>query len=78
MSTEHVYKLLKNDLKHFSFSPGAPLAINRLSSAYTISAIPVREALARLSAEGHIDHHPGKSLSEESCGIAQFSEHQAD
>lgn len=54
--SEKVYDLLRRDILHGELSPGEKLYIDRLSARYEIGALPVREALNRLSSEGLVLH----------------------
>ncbi|MBV1789518.1 GntR family transcriptional regulator [Marinobacterium sp. D7] len=46
------YQQLRNDILDGSIEPSSKLSIAQLSSRYSSSAAPVREALSRLAAEG--------------------------
>ena len=56
---EKVYNSLRRDLASGSISPNERLGEERLAELYGVSRTPVREALARLLADGLIerDHH---------------------
>ena len=56
---EKVYNALRSDLASGSISPNERLGEERLAELYGVSRTPVREALARLLADGLIerDHH---------------------
>lgn len=59
MCSGNVYSQLKGGIKALMIPPGAPIVIGQLSEALGVSHIPVREALGRLAAEGHINYHRG-------------------
>lgn len=51
-STSRVCGAIRADVIHGAFAPGQRLKIAELAKRYSVSAIPVREALAQLEAEG--------------------------
>lgn len=55
---ERVYAGMRERIRTFDIEPGSRLDINEIAERYDASAIPVREALARLAAEGLIDREP--------------------
>lgn len=48
------YDMLRDDIIHGRFEPGAKLRIDELKRRYGMGATPLREALNRLSAEGFV------------------------
>lgn len=50
--SEQVYDLIRRDILHGLLMPDEKLQIETVSDRYQIGAVPVREALNRLSAEG--------------------------
>lgn len=55
---ERVYVALRDDLAVGSISPAERLRAERLARRYGVSRTPVREALARLQADGLVQRHP--------------------
>jgi DNA-binding GntR family transcriptional regulator len=59
---ERVYAALRDRLMRGGFEPGQKLKIAELASAFGTSAMPVREALNRLTAERAIECMPNRSV----------------
>jgi DNA-binding GntR family transcriptional regulator len=59
---ERVYAVLRDRLMRGGFEPGQKLKIAELASALGTSAMPVREALNRLTAERAIESMPNRSM----------------
>src|SRR5581483_11852326 len=59
---ERVYSVLRERLMRGAFEPGQKLTIVALAQALGTSAMPVREALNRLSAERAIESMPNRSV----------------
>jgi DNA-binding GntR family transcriptional regulator len=59
---ERVYGVLRDRLMRGGFEPGQKLKIAELASALGTSAMPVREALNRLTAERAIESMPNRSM----------------
>src|SRR6266478_3666466 len=59
---ERVYAVLRDRLMRGGFEPGQKLKIPELASALGTSAMPVREALNRLTAERAIEALPNRSV----------------
>jgi len=57
---ERAYRAIKDLILKNTLLPGEELPINSLAGTLGISHTPVREALARLSADGLIDYDPHK------------------
>jgi DNA-binding GntR family transcriptional regulator len=55
---EAVYLGLRERILSGEYGPGFRLVIDRLSKEYGVSALPVREAIRRLEAEGLVVFHP--------------------
>jgi DNA-binding GntR family transcriptional regulator len=49
---ERVYRELMRSLMNGSFAPGEPLTVRSVSAALSVSPMPVRAALSRLTAQG--------------------------
>lgn len=62
MSRDKVYIALKREFKALRYEPGAPIVIGQVSESLSVSHIPVREALARLAEEGHVEHLAGRGF----------------
>ncbi|MFL5650795.1 MAG: GntR family transcriptional regulator [Chloroflexota bacterium] len=56
-----VYEIVTDMLMTHAFEPGARLNIEELARALRVSPTPVREALARVEADGLIVKQPGRS-----------------
>ncbi|WP_043320206.1 GntR family transcriptional regulator [Microbulbifer sp. HZ11] len=57
-----LYHQLKLDLQRGHFAPGTPLKQAEIAKRYGVSRIPVRDALARLKAEGWLCTHGKRGL----------------
>ncbi|MFI6867916.1 GntR family transcriptional regulator [Nocardia sp. NPDC050406] len=57
--SERVYRALQRDLAAGVLVPTERLGEERLAEIYGVSRTPVREALARLLADGLVERHPG-------------------
>lgn len=56
--SERVYLALQRDLATGALAPSERLGEERLAESYGVSRTPVREALARLFADGLLERHP--------------------
>lgn len=52
---EVAYETIRNKIIDGTYGPGYRLVLDRLASQLGVSAVPVREALRKLEAEGYID-----------------------
>jgi DNA-binding GntR family transcriptional regulator len=59
---EQVYQALRDKLMRGGFQPGQKLKLNELAEAFGVSAMPVREALSRLTAERGLESLPNKTI----------------
>jgi DNA-binding GntR family transcriptional regulator len=59
---ERVYAILRDKLMRGGFEPGQRLKLAELASAFGTSAMPVREALNRLTAERAVESLPNRSV----------------
>lgn len=59
---DQVYSELKHAVMAGDFSPGQPMRLELLASAFGTSHMPVREALNRLTVAGALERAPRKSL----------------
>ncbi|WP_319529474.1 GntR family transcriptional regulator [uncultured Cohaesibacter sp.] len=57
-TSDQLYSLLRVRILDLQLAPGAVIYRRELSEEYGVSPMPLREAIARLSAEGLIDIHP--------------------
>jgi len=70
-----VYEIVSDMLMTHAFEPGARLNIEELARTLGVSPTPVREALARVEADGLIVKQPGRSYTVAPLmGIAQVRE----
>ncbi|WP_104091887.1 GntR family transcriptional regulator [Arthrobacter sp. GMC3] len=61
-ASEKAYTTLRNDIIHWRLAPGAVLAEVELSERLGVSRTPIREALAKLSAEGLAEPQSGRGM----------------
>ena len=59
---EQVYLALRDKLMRGGFQPGQKLKLNELAEAFGVSAMPIREALSRLTAERGLESLPNKTI----------------
>jgi DNA-binding GntR family transcriptional regulator len=59
---EQIYLALRDKLMRGGFAPGQKLKIAELATAFGTSAMPVREALGRLTAERGLEGLPNRSV----------------
>jgi DNA-binding GntR family transcriptional regulator len=52
---DHAYEIIRGKILDGSYGPGFRLVLDRLANEIGVSAVPVREALRRLEAEGYVD-----------------------
>ncbi|MGE5290311.1 MAG: GntR family transcriptional regulator, partial [Micromonosporaceae bacterium] len=71
---EVAYQLILGKIIDGTYGPGYRLVLDRLASEMGVSAVPIREALRRLEAEGHVDFK--RNLGATVCGIdaAEYAE----
>jgi DNA-binding GntR family transcriptional regulator len=60
--TETVYRTLRSDLVLCKIQPGTHLKTSEFAQRYGVSLAAVREAMARLSAEGLVDSEPQRGF----------------
>lgn len=73
-SASRAYELLRRDVLFGTFPPGSKLLIDRLRERYAIGAIPLREALNRLSAERLINQSNQRGFSVRSVSRGELRE----
>ncbi|MEU9343796.1 GntR family transcriptional regulator [Streptomyces sp. NPDC048278] len=54
--TDRVYEGLKTQIREGQYLPGHRLVLDQVARDYGVSPVPVREAIRRLEAEGHVIH----------------------
>lgn len=64
---EIAYEIILSKIVDGTYGPGCRLVLDRLASEIGVSAVPVREALRRLEAEGHVDFR--RNVGATVCGI---------
>ena len=74
-STE-AYTLLRQDLSSGTFEAGSRLALTNLQDRYGFGAMPLREALNRLTAEQFVQKHDQRGFSVPALDAAAFLEIQ--
>lgn len=74
MAKHDIYRLLKQDIRRRYWPPGQPLSQQMLAAHYQTSRIPVREAMARLEAEGWLVRHGKASLQVPALTVAEAAE----
>lgn len=52
---DHAYETIRGKILDGTYGPGFRLILDRLATEIGVSAVPVREALRRLEAEGYVD-----------------------
>lgn len=55
---DYVYENLKNDILNGKYTPGEKLVVSDIAQIYNVSAMPVREAIAKLEHDGFIVTKP--------------------
>jgi DNA-binding GntR family transcriptional regulator len=60
--TTDAYRALKDAILNLELAPGTVLVEQQLATTLGISKTPVREALARLMAEGFVEAEPGRKV----------------
>ena len=70
---ERVYLALRDQLMRGGFEPGQKLKIAELAEAFGTSAMPVREALNRLTVERALETLPSRTVCVPALSSASFS-----
>jgi DNA-binding GntR family transcriptional regulator len=68
-----VYTRLRREISTRVYSPG-PISIKQLAEHFGVSAMPVREALRRLEAEGLVSFNSGRQVVINSLSLADIEE----
>lgn len=71
---DQVYDQLCTLLREGEFTPGQAVRVARVSEAFGVSAMPVREALTRLQAIGVVANVSGRSLGVPSLGYEELTD----
>lgn len=72
--SELAYDRIRRDILQGDLFPGDKLQIDAISERYGIGAVPVREALNRLSSEGLVDRKSHRGFSVSPISIAELEE----
>lgn len=72
--SELAYDRIRRDILQGDLFPGDKLQIEAMSERYGIGAVPVREALNRLSSEGLVDRKSHRGFSVSPISIAELEE----
>ena len=67
-----VYRVLRRAIMTGQFEPGDPVTINGLAETLGVSAMPVREALNRLVAEGFLDFVMNKGFFRKAISVEEL------
>lgn len=62
-SSKQVYQAIKDDIEYGRYEAGEYLDVSEIAEANTVSAVPVREALLRLSERGLLEWKPRRGFS---------------
>lgn len=73
-ASDHAYRALREDIIDWRLEPGTVLAEVELSERLGVSRTPVREALARLLAEGLVAAQGGRGLVVTSVSVADITQ----
>lgn len=68
-----VYETLRTDIAHGVYQPG-PISIRQLAERFGVSAMPVREALRRLQAEGFVSFPGARQVAIIGLSLADLEE----
>lgn len=71
---EAVYAAFRERILDGSYSPGYRLVIDQLAREFGVSALPVREAIRRLEAEGYVVYQPGSGARVAPADASSFME----
>jgi DNA-binding GntR family transcriptional regulator len=55
---ERVYRVIRERILRGTYGPGYRVVIDALAEEFAVSALPVREAIRRLEAEGLVIYRP--------------------
>lgn len=71
---EQIYRRLRNAMMQGHYRPGTAIKISELAETFRTSAVPVREALQYLAAEGAIELLPNRSARIPHLTLSEFLE----
>ncbi|HUB75635.1 MAG TPA: GntR family transcriptional regulator [Solirubrobacteraceae bacterium] len=71
---ERVYQTLRERILSGVYGPGFRVVIDALADEFSVSALPVREAIRRLEAEGLVTYRPNAGAQVAPADPAQFAE----
>ncbi|MDF5758835.1 GntR family transcriptional regulator [Spongiactinospora sp. TRM90649] len=69
---DQAYEIIKNRIAHNTYGPGTRLVFDQLARDLDISAVPVREAVRRLEAEGWVTYQPNVGAQVASFDVEQY------
>lgn len=72
--SEQAYDQIRRDILQGDLFPGDKLTIEAMSDRYTIGAVPVREALNRLSSEGLVERRSHRGFNVTPISMAELEE----
>ena len=72
--SEQAYDRIRRDILNGSLFPDERLQIDTVSQRYAIGAVPIREALNRLSSEGLVERRSHRGFCVASISLADLSE----
>jgi DNA-binding GntR family transcriptional regulator len=71
---ERVYRALRERILSGAYGPGFRVVIDALAEEFAVSALPVREAIRRLEAEGLVTYRPNAGAHVTPADPGQFAE----
>lgn len=74
---ERVYQTLRERILSGVYGPGFRVVIDALAEEFSVSALPVREAIRRLEAEGLVTYRPNAGAQVAPADPGQFAEEMA-
>ena len=69
---EQAYRVLRERIVNGVYVPGYRLVIDALALELGVSAVPIREAIRRLEAEGWVVYRPNTGAQVASIDVAQY------
>ena len=71
---DQVYDRLCSLLREGEFTPGKPVSVSSISDAFQVSAMPVREALTRLTSNGVLTNVSGRSVGVPALNLSELDD----
>ena len=71
---DQVYDRLCSLLREGEFTPGKPVSVSSISDAFQVSAMPVREALTRLTSNGVLTNVSGRSVGVPALNLSELED----